>query len=364
MFDILVDFNLKRKITLDKLGISFRKLTKKEKEKIMSEVDKVYVKNKEKIHEATKNFTSDNIIFNFELLKEDVITRSIIMFSVMMKENGFTFKTEQEIRKTLENVVIIDVIEEKITEYVEKENIIKIISYLLSLYGIYNKGISFDKEVRYDYSFILKDCIFDLKSDDYYLNLLVNLISRYEINNQKNDIKKVELSEEYLIGLNKFLSKLNKIEIRRFISVLDMFFTKNTMQQSRIISLTTIKESILITDDQNIKKNFILKAGTIINYYLKTDTERKNKAIKNLLNFAYDVRSCIVHGNEEKIIATLDSFKQKNEAFREFVEVTDSHSSKKNNAFKLAENVLIISVFAVIKFWIENPMIINYMKNN
>ena len=46
MFNILVDFPLTKKINIEKLGITFRNFTKKEKNTILEYIDNVYLKNK------------------------------------------------------------------------------------------------------------------------------------------------------------------------------------------------------------------------------------------------------------------------------------------------------------------------------
>ncbi len=44
MFNILVDFKLAKKIRIDKLGLTFRNLTLKEKKMILEQIDNIYTK--------------------------------------------------------------------------------------------------------------------------------------------------------------------------------------------------------------------------------------------------------------------------------------------------------------------------------
>ena len=46
MYNILTNFKLSKKISIDKIGILFRPLSNKEKQMILNQIDKIYTKNK------------------------------------------------------------------------------------------------------------------------------------------------------------------------------------------------------------------------------------------------------------------------------------------------------------------------------
>lgn len=363
MFNILVDFKLTKKIKIDKLGIVFRRLTNSEKNMILQQINKIYFKNKKIINYAIKNYESkDEMKLSIDLLKYDDVTRKIVMFCFLGSKSGFTFNTPKKIESILDQLIIIDYDKKILLDFVEEKNIIKLISNLLSLYDIYSEDIKFNTKVRFDYSYILSDNILNPSEKDYDINLIMNIIATYKENKKMK--KMVEISEEYLTKLQKFISKLKKDEIRRFLNTVDLLYTEHTMIQNSIISKVTIIESILINEDEDIKSNYILKAGLIFKYYAKSRSESSNKFIRDFLNYSYDIRSSIIHGNEEKIPAIFNKVMQKNKDIKQLVHGNiENYNDKKIQAFYLANMISFLTVRAVIKCWIDHPSMISFMKN-
>ena len=363
MFSILVDFNLTKKIKINKLGIVFRRLTTSEKNMILQQINNIYFKNKKLINYAIKNYESkDEMKLSLDLLKYDDVTRKIVMFCFLGFKSGFTFNTPKRIEKILDQLIIIDYDKTVLLEFIEEKNVTKLISNLLSLYDIYSADIKFNEKVRFDYSFILNDNILNPDEKDYDINLIMNIIAKYQQNKLMK--KMVEISEEYLLKLQKFISKLNKDEIRRFLNAIDLLYTEHKMIQNSIISKVTIIEGILINEEEEIKSNYILKAGLIFKHYAKSRSETNNKFIKDFLNYSYEIRSAIIHGNEEKILVIFNKVMQKNKYIKQLVHGNiESYNSKKMQAFLLANMILSLTVRAVIKCWIDHPSIISFMKN-
>ena len=205
MFNILTNFKLYKKISIDKLGIIFRPLGAKEKQLILNQIDNVYTKNKRIINEVDKKYTKeDELKLSVELLKYDDLTHQLIMFCFLSKKSGFKFNTPKKINDVLDKIVIIETKNDVLCEFVEEKNIIKFISNILSLYDIYSSNINFNSKVRLDYSYILHDNILNPKEKDYNLNLIMTVLMSYE----NKMMKTTELSEEYLVCLKKFFSKL------------------------------------------------------------------------------------------------------------------------------------------------------------
>lgn len=109
MYNILTNFKLSKKISIDKIGILFRPLSNKEKQMILNQIDKIYTKNKKIINEADKKYTKeDEYKLSIDLLKYDDITRQSIMFCFMNKKSGFKFNTPKKIHQILDNMMIIE----------------------------------------------------------------------------------------------------------------------------------------------------------------------------------------------------------------------------------------------------------------
>ena len=136
----------------------------------------------------------------------------------MMLKDGISINTPAKVKKVFDQLIIIDYDKKILFEYIQEQNVIKLISNLLSLYDIYSKDVNFNEKVRPDYSYILTDNILNPKEENYDLNILLNLLA----NMNKKMKKMVELSEEYLLQLKNFFSKLKIEEIRRFLNTIDL----------------------------------------------------------------------------------------------------------------------------------------------
>lgn len=359
MFNILTNFPLSKKISIGELGIIFRPLSTKEKQMILNQIDNVYTKNKKIINEADKKYTKDDELkLSMELLKYDDLTHQLIMFCFLSKKRGFKFNSPKKINSVLDNMMIIETKNDILCEFIEEKNIITFISNILSLYDIYSTDINFNNKVRSDYTYILNDNILNPKEKDYNLNLFMTVLMSYD----NKMMKMTELSEEYLIDLKKFFSKLNKNEIRRFLNAIDLFYSNNITIQNRVVNNITLAESILIKEGEDIKANYILKAGLILKHYT-AGGESINNFIRVYLNYCYDIRSSIVHGNEEKILDIFNTATQKNKHIKDLAkDDPTTYNNKKLRALGLASMMSMIVNRAILKYWIENPSMISYLK--
>lgn len=363
MFNIITDFILSKNIKIDKLGIKFRKLRVNEKKLILNQIDSIYLKNKKVINYVINNYDiEDDLKLSVDLLKYDDLTQQIVKFCFFGVKSGFSLNSLSKIKKLLERVIIIECDKNIISEYLEENKISKLVSNLLCLFDIYSKNIRINEKVRMNYDFILTDNIINPNEKDYYQNLIFNLVASY--GNDKKMKKFVELSEDYLLQLKAFISRLNKNEIRRFLTVIDLLYADYSMIQNSVVNKVTIIESILLNEDSDIRVNFVLKTGLILKCYTGTKSEENNRFLNNILGYTYDVRSAIVHGNEEKILEIFNSIKQKNKNIISLIHIkNETYNDKKIQAIILADTFVTLSVRAVIKYWIDNPSIISYMKN-
>lgn len=360
MFNILINFKLSKKIKIDKLGLIFRPLSAKEKQMLLNQIDNIYFKNKKIINDADKKYSKDDELkFCFDLSnKYDDLTRESIMFCFLSKKSGFQFNSKKKVENLLDNLIIIDIDKSVLNDYIDEENIIKFISNILSLYDIYSSDININNKVRPDYSFILKDNILDPKEKDYNLNIMMAILMKLD----NKMLKTTELSEEYIINLKKFITKLNKGEIRSFLNAIDLFYSNSIMMQNRLVNNITIAESILIKEGEDIKTNYVLKAGFILKYFSKGG-ETINTFIRDILNYCYDLRSAIVHGNEEKIMSIYNKAIQKNKHMKDLLDDENlTYNSKKLKALGLANTMSMLVNRAIIKYWIDNPSMISYLK--
>ncbi len=364
MFGIIVNFELKKKIDIKKIGISFRKLKKQEKENILNTIKKIY-HNKKTIIDLSKKYTSDETLeASLELNDFSKEEERIIMFCFMLIKRGFKFNTAKQVEKTLDRIVVIDCKKDTLDEFIYNSKVSRIVSELLCLYDIYSKNININEKVRSDYKYILDENNFlTEKDEDYSISIIMSLLAKYKDNNMM--IKRVELTEDYLKDLRRFINELSKEETRRFLTAIDMMYSNYDNIQNRIVNYVTIVESILISDEHNIKQNYILKGGFIFKQYLNAENIKSNERIKASLAYTYDIRSAIVHGNEEKILDILNTYKNRVNQIGKLINFSsDKYSTKTNQALVIANILSYLIVRAVIKYWIDNPYKVNYLKNN
>lgn len=360
MYNILAAFKLKQNISIPKLGLEFRSLTKEEKTKIVMDIDRLYLKNKDSINKfIEENISCSEPEFLLNLFNIEKDLQNFYMLMVHLKKKGYVVNSKKRMLETIDRMIIIECDLNILKDLIDEKKSITFISNILSLYNIYVEPTELKFKARKDYSFILEDNIFDTSDPEYLFNLTLAIMVSFD-KVSKIMYKQVELSEDYLNKLAFFISKLDVDEMRRFVMIIDFIFSRADSMQSRILNLSIIIESILIKENQDIRQNFVLKTGIIMK---KSLTKGNNLAIQELLKYSYDIRSCIVHGNEDKAVELLNTLNNKTKYLKDF-DVSSSHKSKKNESFVLAETVLLIHANAVIKYWIDDFSMIRYMKNN
>lgn len=174
-------------------------------------------------------------------------------------------------------------------------------------------------------------------------------------------IKEVFTSMSSLKKLEKFFNNLDSDNLLKFLEILELMFNKYSMIQNAIISNITIVEGLVVKETENIEKAYVLKSGIILKNYLNT---KANDELTNLLLFTYSIRSDIVHGNYVKIINDLNKLNQKSEAIKELIGQIDQIKDKKQKAYKIAYDMSFIVARLVIRYWIEKPLYIDFLKHN
>ena len=102
----------------------------------------------------------------------------------------------------------------------------------------------------------------------------------------------------------------------------------------------------------------------ILKQYLGSESSSSNEAIKLLLNFVYEIRSDIIHGNFKKIENDLNKINQKNKKVKELIGEVPEFISKKDKAFKVAYTISLFVARSIVKYWIDFPYKVQYLKKN
>lgn len=363
MYTVYFDFKLRKKINITTLGITIRNTSKKEKDLIFKNVNKIISK-KEQIlsfYEKNNNLDENSLLFIDKISQiSDNETRELIMASFGLLKAKWVFNDIDNIKKIINQLVIIEVDSLKLKEHgiIDEK---KFISNILLLNNVCESPL-FDKKItsHKDYTFILEDNPLD-QSDKYYFHgLMISFVFKYSEVDYKS-FREVATTNGFLMKLEDFLNKLDINNIYKFINIIDLLFSDYSMIQNAIISNVTIIESLIIREKEDIEKAFILKGGLILKKYL---TKSSNDAVKSLLQFTYNIRSDIVHGNYDKVLNDLNKLNQTTKETKKLLSEVSTTINKRNDAYTIALTISTLLSRATTKYWIENPTETEYMKKN
>ena len=363
MYIVYFDFSLKKDITFKKLGITIRNIKEKEKDFIINKINNIYKYKKEMNDFYNKNKIYDSKSFdyfkNLNKIKDDK-ARKYINYAFILLEGGLVFDDLENINKIINKLIVIEVDDSKLDDY-NITDIKKFISNIFSLNDICESPLTDKVNINNkDYSFILENNPLDSSEEHYEFNLMLSFILKYSKIEYKT-LKEIKTTHGFLFKIEKFLNNLNKSEINKFIEILDLSFCNYSTVQNRIISNVTIVESLIIKEEENIEKAYILKGGLILKKYLEKSS---NENIKNMLQFTYNIRSNIVHGNYDKIINDLNKLNLRVKAMNKFIDGLEKTKDKTKEAYNIAYCISDLLSRSTLKYWIENYSEVEYMKNN
>lgn len=173
------------------------------------------------------------------------------------------------------------------------------------------------------------------------------------------------IDEEKYIFLNRisyFISNLDLKDIEGFINIIELVYLDHKTNQNCIINNVLSIESLILSDTNNIEKSFVLKSGIILKY---SDFSISNDEIKYILNFIYNIRSDIVHGNYFKIEADFDRLKSKVPNCKDILDGSNIiYSKEKDLPYAIANVYSNILLFSIIKYWIFNQDKLDFIKHN
>lgn len=368
MYYIYLDYIIDETIIFDKIGISIRPLSNDEKNKLMDNINYI-LKYKTDMMKLVKkyNFEESNFEQIYELAKsKDKDPNGIIMMGYYALKDNFKFNSIRTINKIVNHMVVIDVDKEKITKYVDEKYISKFVSNFLNLGIIYDKAVN-TNEIRrnIDYTYILDNNIFE-DNEEFYHQILLTIVMSYNGKDvpKKIVVRNVDISDNYLSEIKKFEKKLDNEELIKFFEILDLLYSHPSMIQNAILNNVLIVESLIINEKANIEKDYILKGGMILKEYLNLNSKISNERIRTFLKFVYDIRSDIIHGNNKKIQTDLNTLNQKIKGVKKLIGTINTYKETKDSAFSVAYTLSYYVTLSVIKYWINNPTGVNYLKNN
>lgn len=367
MIVIYVDFILSKVIEIERFGLKFRMLNSAEKSMLKSETKKVFGY-KTEIESLIKKYNgSDLYLIDLYEIKDET-RKNILMAGYQMLSGSFVFNSMKKINEIIDHLIVIEVDNSVLYKFIDPNLINKFISNFLSFYSIYS-DVDFKNPnlLDRDYSYVLNDKILNKENDFFYLNLFSHIICHYKLENDSNKkiyLKKIELSEDFLQRICNFISMLSSNDVVKFFEILDLLFCDKSLVQNKLLNNVTIIESLLINDNDAIQKSFVLKAGLILKNSINATSDITNINVKHMLNFVYNIRSDIIHGNYRKLEDNLNSLTQKVKDIKSVVGINETFKDKRNQAYKIAFLISYFAVVSVLRVWINSYSFVAFLKNN
>lgn len=340
----LINAKLKSEIELKSFGIKIRNINEVEVEYIKKKIKKLYCSQKlknlyEKYIEAKEiNSTSKDI----EELKEANRTLTNIFDLEEDERRAFYYLDNNDGNvdlsklRELKKCVIAEVDEEKFKkcfgDLEQKTVILKIL-----LFANYLK-------------------IDDYKNTKVYYSILKEFKDYEHVLDNDYDDNNIEITY-----LDKIATALNSKDINfniSFFFIIENLIFNNMSLESKIINLVSVIEKLLIKKGENKQQSFVLKVGILI----KDNMPWSNKKISDVLKTIYEIRSLIVHGEEDKIYEQKGRVK---EIFKE--DNLDSLEDKvgvRNEIFLIVASYLEIITRMIINRYIDDTEFCEYIRMN
>ena len=340
----LIDEKLKSEVELKCFGIKIRNINKEEFEYIKEKIKSLYCSQKlKKLYEKyTRAKETNKISNNIDELKEANETLTSILDLKADERRAFYYLENNngniDLSKLgeLKKCIVAEVNEEKFKK----------------CFG------DLDKK-----SVILKILLFAnyLKVDDYkntkvYYSILKEFKDYEHI--LDNDYKDNNIDITYL---DKIAVALNNKDINfniSFFFIIENLIFNNMSLESKIVNLVSVIEKLLIKKGENKQQSFVLKVGILIKEYMAWS----NQEISDVLKTIYEIRSLIVHGEEEKIYEQKGRVK---EIFKEDnLDTLEDKVGVRNEIFLIITSYLEIITRMIINRYIEDTEFCEYIRMN
>ena len=158
----------------------------------------------------------------------------------------------------------------------------------------------------------------------------------------------------------KFFSNLNADDIFRFIEIMEMYNMTNGFRPNLLINNILIIESLIVKDDKEIAKEFVHKTALFL---INGNQGYKLKDCIPILDYLYNARSDIVHGNTSKLFNDFSKLKEKLPYLKYPNTDRESKMHKKimivEFSYAMSDKIL----NDILKLWFLNPEELKFIKN-
>lgn len=350
-------------ISIEKLGIVFRPLTEEEKKDILLTYDNFYFSSKaqtiiknflEYVHSKDYSIYKNKRKMNTINKYSDEQRMMVLSYEQLKNENiDFNRKT---IKTKLNRVAVVEV-SEKIEDYVDSDLAFVFISNIMRILLYINGDML--KTVK---EYLICGNDFNLYSSEW--NRKNYFILNYISDKSPKIYEEIDINEKELKEIATFIDVLSKNRIRDFIAAIDNILSKNSSPDNMVLNYVSCIERILVkyekTEKYDIGKQIFLKYGLCIN----DDSEKDISEHIEMLKYCYEIRSCIIHGNDEDLmIAPQKILKINKKDIEKFIK-SDKHSNNRFANVFFANAYLEANLDILIKAWIKNTSRIEFLKNN
>ena len=349
---LLMDLKLDNKLELEKIGVTFRQIND-------NEVD--IISNK----------------YNADM--EKVIDIANECYNSITKNKNKKKIEEKEFLSFIRRLFVIEISKDKLNKYIDEMTNYTFVRRIFNLYNeLYiDKKISLRSRVDRTYKYVfINDCL------DYYMrrplfmrhNLIKNEITDYDVCAlvvyyllALNDTIPIDFYPskyvDYLNNLSSFFSKSNTEDIEKMIDILEFWFTDAFNNKNKLVNNVLVLESLLMSSNSNIEKNFIAKCGLLVYRTKSSLSNNTSEQLSAILAFVYSIRSDVVHGNINNVYNDYNILKTK---IGDIIETSPSKSRKRkrDEIYLLAYNYSSELVVTAIKFWFDNKNELDFIKDN
>lgn len=347
--------NLKlESICLKKLGITIRKVSIDEVNCMLNNIFNIFNKDINKLIKLGKKFL---ISKNFDFSKEKDMKefdefnkklesyteqeRSAILGLINLRSQ--TVFTRKNVENSLKQFYTLDVDETKFTKYYDL-SYLKQIFLLIIDFTRFLSSEDLTSKIELNYNSLFEFDRINLENFSEYQN---GIITNKFI---------IEYNYEQLVLLLKLLNTKNINFIMSFLTSIAFLNNSSGTIENNILNKVSLIERLIIKENsENIQEQFVLKVGAIC-----FDGPINNEYLSDMLKSIYDIRSIIVHGNDNKFFEKIDIYAKR-------FAVADLSKSKYENKQLVLTSVEIF-LDAILKYffnvYINNNLFCEYIKAN
>ncbi len=347
------DKKLNRHVDLSKLGIVFRNINAKEKSDIFNANKKIILEGKERelatrlfLYKTKKNKITPkkrNAMFDEIIALGEEKEKIIFDFYDGRIENALELFTLEEMVKRINNIIVVEIDLKEFTKHFGDAFIISMIKNIID----FSNYIGVDYEDFERYNGYVHEYVTSINENSMYWYAMLKM----DFN------KKIVLNDSVLKKLEAMIKEKDKNFGYNFLIIIDTIFESQVLVENRIISKISFLERLLSSKEESKSENFVLKVGILCNRLFDIPNERLSKQLKEI----YNIRSLLVHGDEDKIVNNIDYYKK---IFSDEITKGRNRYETRLNILWGVHTILELYFIRVLEKYLDNPHLCDYIKQN